>query len=164
MTADEVKARLEKRDREFAKTNTWLTELPAAFHFTLKGEENLNGGRVYVIYAVPDTTYSGKDAHLFRCVQGTLYIDKQNYTLVKMEGEFLEDCSFGLFLAKVDKGSKLNFERVLVNNEVWLPKLIAVSGGGRALFKKFNEDTSILYSDYRKFSSESKIVAISDPY
>lgn len=163
LTPEEVQARLEKRDHEFAKSNGWLTELPAAFHFTLLGERDLNGAPVYIIKGVPDPAYRGKDAHMFRCVEGTLYIEKQNYTLVQMDGVFLQDCSFGMFLAKVDQGSKLHFERVLVNNEVWLPKQIKVSGEGRALFIKFNAESDVEYSDYKKFTTDSRLVSTDNP-
>lgn len=162
LSPEQVQERLEKRDREFAKTNGWLAELPSAFHFTTIGEQSLENRQVYVIKGVPDPGYKGKDAHLFHCVAGTLYIAKTSYTLVRMDGEFLDDCSFGLFLAKVLKGSHMDFQRVLVNNEVWLPKEVSVSGEGRALFKKFDDDLHVTYSDYRKFTAESHIVASSE--
>jgi hypothetical protein len=48
-----------------------------------------------------------------------------------------------------------------VNDEVWLPKRIFANGTGRlALVKQLRVEDDTSYSNYRKFQSESRIVAV----
>jgi hypothetical protein len=56
-------------------------------------------------------------------------------------------------------GSRFTLERTRVNNEVWLPKKLTLNFSGRALIKHVNLEQVITYSDYRKYSSSSRIVA-----
>ncbi len=164
LTPEQLQARLAKRDREIAKTNGWLTELASAYHFVLEDERVLDGSPVYVIKGTPDPGYKGKDAHTFRCVEGTLYIDKSSYTLAKMDADFLSDCSFGLFLAKVDKGSRMQLLAHSRQQRGMASETASQSPPTRESFSvNCTQETDIEYSDYRKFSAESKIVSTSSP-
>lgn len=75
-----------------------------------------------------------------------------------MTGLFDETVSFGMFLARIQKGTTIDYESALVNNEVWMPKRFALKADGRALMKSFHQDLQLTYSDYRKFSTESRIL------
>jgi len=52
------------------------------------------------------------------------------------------------------------FEQMPVSPELWLPKRLFLTGDGRvALLKHLIEDQEIRWSNYKKFSVESKIVS-----
>jgi hypothetical protein len=53
--------------------------------------------------------------------------------------------------------------RMQVNDEVWLPKHVAVAVDGRiALLKKLNLDIDVTFRDYRKFVAETTIRPIGE--
>jgi len=50
-----------------------------------------------------------------------------------------------------------------VNDEVWLPKHLAVHIDVRlALVKNFNEDLEQTYRDYKKFRADTKITVVGE--
>ena len=67
----------------------------------------------------------------------------------------IEDLPIAFSLGKLYKGTTGSFCRRKVNNEIWLPAEVRFSGIGRALVRKFNVDSVVQYSDYRKFSVET---------
>ena len=88
-----------------------------------------------------------------------MWIDRQDYQWVEVEAETLDTISLGTFLFRMAKGGRLMLEQVRINNEVWLPKRIEFKGVVRiALIKVLRGEIVITFSDYRKFSAESRVV------
>jgi hypothetical protein len=146
----------ERRAREFA----FLSEIPDLFGLKLDGESTVDGRPVWVISGAPSSGAQPKshDARLLLKVRGRMWIDKATYQWVKVEAETTATISWGLFLARLAPGAKMVFEQTPVN-DLWLPKRLFVSGSGRlALLKHLVEDQEIRWSNYKKFSVESKIV------
>jgi len=138
-----------------------LNEIAEAFDFRMVGEELLGDRQVWVIDANPRPGYRPRSslAKLFPKLRGRLWIDKTDHQWIKTEGEVTGTISFGLFLARLNKGARLNFEMTRVNEEVWLPKRIEASGSARlALLKSYHIESAVTYSNYRKFQAESHIV------
>ena len=55
--------------------------------------------------------------------------------------------------------AKLVFEQTEVSPDLWLPKRLVLSGSGRiGLVKRLSQQEEIEWSNYRKFSVDSKIV------
>jgi hypothetical protein len=76
-----------------------------------------------------------------------------------LEAETTDTISYGLFIARLNPGAKLVFEQTRVNDEIWLPKRESVIGSGRlGLVKKIAMQQELIWSDYRKFQVESKVV------
>lgn len=155
--------RLQKIDREREHDSEFLELIPAAYDLTLKPEIFLNSRRTYVISATPKPGYKGKYAKPFSKMKGTLFIDEQDFTLARLEAEVLDKISIGLFLARLSEGTRVTFEQLRVNNEVWLPKSVSVHADARALVKTYRFDEDLKFSDYRKFQSESHIVSSGAP-
>jgi hypothetical protein len=81
-----------------------------------------------------------------------------------MDAEAIDTISWGLFLARIHKGSHLYVEQTRVNDEVWLPKHVQVKFDAKlALLKTFRMDIDIAFKDYKKFGSSSRIVSIGAP-
>ena len=56
-------------------------------------------------------------------------------------------------------GAKMVFEQTEVSADLWFPKRLLLTGSGRVgLIKRLAQDTEIEWSDYKKFSVDSKIV------
>jgi hypothetical protein len=139
-----------------------LKEVPDAFDFRLVGEENLNGGQAYVIDATPKPGYKPKSASTSYLpkMKARFWIDKKDYQWIKMDAETLDTVTFGAFLIRVAKGAHITMEQLRVNNEVWLPKRIALQGSARLFFVKgLHMDIDISFSDYKKFQTDSRVVA-----
>ena len=145
-----------EKDREF------LREVADLYDFRLDGEEQIDGHDVWVISATPKPGYQPKhrDAKPLLKIRAKIWIDKKEYQWVRLEAETMDTISFGLFIARLNPGAKLVFEQTRVNDEIWLPKREFVRGSGRlGLVKKLAAEQELIWSDYRKFQVESKVVA-----
>lgn len=162
-TPAERTKKIAEYERRRAKLREELKDIPDAFDFKLAGEENLESGPAYVIEATPRLGYRGKNHNFLNKMQGKLWIEKSDYHWVKIEAETLDTISFGLFIARLAKGSRLSFEQVRVNNELWLPKRAAVTASARlGLVKKFNIEEQTTWSDYRKFQTDSRVTSATE--
>lgn len=71
--------------------------------------------------------------------------------------------SFGLFLVRLHKGSRIVVEQSRVNNEVWLQRHVAVDADFRlALLKNFNLAVDVTDRDYKKFRTDIKILPLGE--
>jgi hypothetical protein len=61
-------------------------------------------------------------------------------------------------LASLEKGSNIVVEQAKVNDEVWLPVYAEVHMSGRLLFFKAKDNEIDRYSDYKKFSTDTRIL------
>jgi hypothetical protein len=92
-------------------------------------------------------------------LRGRMWIDKATYQWAKVEAETTDTISWGVFLARLNPGAKLIFEQTEVSPELWLPKRLFLTGSGRVgLLKRLAQDQEIRWSNYKKFSVDSKIV------
>lgn len=161
----ERKKRLEKEEKEREDGRKFVTEVADAYSFTLAGSETVDGREAWVIDGEPRPGYEPhmKEAKFLPKFHGRVWIDKNDLQLSKMDVEALDTVSWGLFLARIHKGSRFTLEQTRVNDEVWLPRQLAVKVDVRlALLKNFNLDFEQDYRDYKKFRTSSKIVGMSE--
>ena len=159
LTENEKADRMNKLDNERLKQTEIFTFLPAAYNWTIKPDVTLNSRATYVFGATAKPNYSGKYGGIFRKTKATFFIDKQDYTLVRMEADILDNMTFGLFLFSLSKGIHITFEQVRVNDEIWFPKMMTARYAARAVVKTLRGEAQTTYSDYRKYQSESRVVA-----
>jgi hypothetical protein len=155
--SEEEKRRME--GREFAR------EIPEAFRFRLAGEDRLEGRPVWIIDAEPKPGYRGKAkrADLLSKFRGRLWIDQQDYQWVRVEAETIAPVRFGWVLARLDPGAKMVFEQRRVHDEVWLPSRAHIQLSARlALVRKLRGEVEVLWRDYRKFRTDSRITDVSE--
>jgi len=163
---EETAARRAQRVAEYGRRPEWLREawreLPEAFDFRLAGEEEWNGNGLYVIEATPRQGYQprSRTGRVMARLQGRLWVDKQDYHLVKAEVEVVATITLGLFLVRVTKGSRASFEQIRVNDEVWMPRQVRAFVSARlGLLKVLQLDQDITYSKYREFRTDLPIVS-----
>ncbi|HBY61436.1 MAG TPA: hypothetical protein DEH78_16565 [Solibacterales bacterium] len=154
--------RLAEVEKERREGRAFLKEVPDAYRFKLVGEQPLEGREVWVIEAEPRTDYKPRSRRggLLMKFRGKLWISKGDYQWVRAEAEPIDTVSFGLFLARIAKGSKIEFQLMHVNNEVWMPRSIRLRVDARlALLKRFHEEQDIDFREYRKFQTDSRVVS-----
>jgi hypothetical protein len=150
-TPDEQKARLRKNQENRA----FLRDVLEAFDFRLVGEEMVGGRSAYVLHATPHPGYRarGKYAKMFSRVEGKLWVDKQDFGWIKVDGEVTQSFSLGLILARVERGSHIIMEQTCVGESVWVPKRVEIRAAARILFlKSLDIQRTLTYTDYRPAS------------
>jgi hypothetical protein len=148
----ETTAEQAERLRKDQDNRSFLHVLLEAFDFRLVGEETVDGRPAYVLEATPHPGYhaSGKYGKLLARVQGKLWVDKQDFGWVKVDGEVTQSFSMGLFVARVQRGSHILLEQICLGDAVWVPKRLEVRASAKIFFLKSLELEKILtYSDYR---------------
>jgi hypothetical protein len=139
------------RIRKDLENRSFFGELLQAFDFQLVGEEIAGGKPAYVVHAAPHPGYQahGKYGKMLSKVDGKLWVDKQDFGWIKVEGQVTQSFSMGLFVARVQRGSHLILEQTCVGDGVWVPKLIEVRASARILLlKSLDVDRILTYSDY----------------
>jgi hypothetical protein len=161
-TGEQREHRMADSERRRKRQHEPMKELPDAFDFRLAGEESLASGAVYVIDATPKPGYKPKlrSAAYFPKVKARLWIDKNDYHWAKVEAETLDTISFGGFLIRLAKGTRLAIEQAHVNQEVWLPKSVTVRATARvALIMSIRRELIMTFSEYKKFQVDSRVVS-----
>lgn len=163
----ETPAQREKRLAEYEKRRqqerAMMREVADAFDFRLAGEDHLEGREQYVVEGTPHPGYKPRNrrAAFFTKIKGKMWIDKRDYHWVKVEAEVVDTISIGAVLFRLAKGSHIEAEQTRVNDEVWLPKRLEAGGSARvALLKRYRGNLEVTFSDYKKFQTDSRIVAV----
>ncbi len=141
-----------ERLRKEQENKSFLREVLKAFDFHLVGEEIVAGRPAYVLQATPHPGYqaNGKYGKLFSKVEGKLWVDKQNFGWIKVDGQVTQSFSIGLFVARVQQGSHIILEQTCVGDAVWVPSRLEMRASARILFlKSLDIDRILMYSDYR---------------
>ena len=146
-TPGERAARIQKNQ----ENRDVLRDLLQAFDFRLVGDEIIAGRPAYVFQATPHPGYHahGPYSKLFSRVEGKLWVDKQDFGWVKAEGQVTQSFSMGLFVARVQRGSRIILEQTCLGDALWVPKRIEMRANARILLLKSLDLYRILtYSDY----------------
>jgi hypothetical protein len=150
----------EKRRERQRKT---MHEVEDAFDFKIVGQDRVEGRDVWILEAKPRTGYRprSRDAKILPNVKGKLWIDQRTYHWAKFEAEVIHPVSWGLFLVRLDEGARIRFDETRVNDEVWLPQRISITASARiGIFKKLRVQEDTTYRNFRKFQTDSRIVAV----
>ncbi len=162
---EQRKKRLETEEKDREDARKFVSEVADAYNFRLIGMENLDGRETYVIDADPRPDFQPhlKEAKILPKFRFRVWIDQAESQWVKLDVECIDTVSVGWFLARIHKGSRLLIDQTRVNDEVWLPRHVAVKVDVRvALLKNFNVEADVTYRDYKKFRTDTKIVPVGE--
>jgi len=154
------RAKTEKRREEGRK---FMLEIQDAYNFRRLPDETLDGRALFVLDATPRTGFKPKttEGGMLPKMRGKLWIDQEEFTWVKAEVEVIDTISLGLFLVRINKDMRMSFTSTRVNEELWMPKSAVLRGSARlALLKKINGEYETTWRDYKRFQTETKILAI----
>lgn len=164
-SAQERAVRVAKSRENRQRQRAFLQKIPQAFALQLAGETRIGDRPAWMIDATPLASFRPNDARerMLTKFKGRFYVAKQDSTLLKLEAEAIDTVSFGLVLARLDRGARFSLEKTLINNELWMPARIKVDFEARlALLKKMKVDLQIDYSGFRKFVTDSKVLPAGD--
>jgi hypothetical protein len=159
-TERDRRKRLEKTAKEIEEERLFVREIADAYTFRFLRTEDLGGRPTYVIDADPVPGYKPrlKDAKVLSKLRFRVWIDKAESQWVQLDIECIDTVSWGLFLARIHKGSTIHIEQTRVNNEVWLPKKVALKLDARiALLKSLDMELDVTFRDYQKFQANTTI-------
>jgi hypothetical protein len=159
----EKRLKEEEKDRE--ETRQFVKEIADAYNFTMVGAESLDGRETLVIDGEPRPGFEPKrkEAKILPEFRFRVWIDRSEKQWVKLDAQCIDTVSFGLFLARIHKGSRIVIDTIRINDEVWLPRHVALHVDVRlALLKNFNVEQEITYRDYKKFHTASRIVGVEE--
>jgi len=162
----EKQRRLEEAEKRRRREFAFLSEIPELFDLRFEGDSTVDGRSVWVVSGAPRPGAKAKsgDAKMLLKVRGRMWIDKATHQWARVEAETTDTISWGLFLARLNAGAKMIFEQTEVSSELWFPKRLLLNGSGRVgLVKRLAQDEEIEWSNYRKFSVDSKIVPDQPP-
>src|SRR5580698_3498906 len=160
-----IDKRKNEEEKEREQNRQFVREVADAYNFTFVGIESLSGRDAYVIDGEPRPGYEPhlKEAKILPKFRFRAWIDKDESQWKKLDIQCIDTVSFGLFLARIHKGSRIILEQTRVNDEVWLPQHIDVKVDVRlALLKDFNVEDDITFRDYKKFRTNTKIVPVGE--
>jgi len=143
--------RIAKYQSERRQDHALMQEMTKALTFRLRGTATLDGHAVYVFDATPRPGYqpSSHETRVLTGMKGTLWVDKETYQWVKVEAEVFRPVPFGLFIAKVNPGTRFILEQAPVSGGLWQPKRFRVEVRASIFWRKRNSDEDSTYSDYR---------------
>lgn len=159
------KKRLEQEEKRHEDGRKFVKEVADAYNFRLVGSEVLDGHDTWELDAEPRPGYEPqmKEAKFLPKIKGRIWIDKAETQWVKFDIVTTDTISFGVFLARIHKGTRIIVDTTRVNDEVWLPKHVQFHVDVRlALLKNFNVDVEQTFRDYKKFRSESRITVVGE--
>jgi len=157
--------RIEKEEKEQQDDRKFVLEIADAFNFRLVGSEVLDGRDTWVLEGEPRPGYEprDRDVRILSKFKGRVWIDKQEAQWAKLDITAIDTISVGWFLARIHKGSHMVAEQTKINDEVWLPKHLAVQVDARlVLLKSVNESIDETFRDYKKFRADSKITVMGE--
>jgi hypothetical protein len=157
--------RVEKEEKNREDGRTFVLEIADAYNFRLAGSELLDGRDTWILDAEPRPGYQPKyrEAKMLPKLHGRIWIDKAEMQWTKVDVTTTDTISFGLFLARIHKGTRIVVEATRVNEEVWLPKHMSLHVDVRvALLKNFNEDIEQTFRDYKKFRTDTKFTVVGE--
>ena len=162
---DDRRKRLGKQEKEREEGRQFVKEIADAYNFRMAGEENLGGRETLVIDGDPRPGYEPhmKDAKFLPKFRFRAWLDQAEKQWVKLDIQCIDTVSVGLFLLRVHQGSNIQLEQVRVNDEIWLPKHVALKLDARlALLKGLNIEEDVAFRDYKKFRTDTRIVPVGE--
>jgi len=157
--------RLEKEEKAREEDRKFVLEVADAFNFRLVGSELVEGRDTWVLDAETRPGFEPKrrEAKILSKFRGRVWIDKAEAQWVKLDITAIDTITFGVFLARIHKGTRVVVDMTKVNEEVWLPKYVEFRLDARvALLKNYREDIEQTFRDYKKFRTDSKITVVGE--
>ena len=141
-TSSQMRQRIAKYETQRKHATELILELTKAFSFTIAGTDKLGEHDVYVLNAEPRKGYvpPNMDTRVLIGMHGKLWIERTSFQWVKVDVEVFRPVSIRGFIARVEPGTRFEFEQEPVSPEIWLPSHFAVRSRSKVLFL-FNRQT-----------------------
>ena len=103
----------------------------------------------------PSAKASDMAQEVMKKLTGELWLDEEDATVVRLQGKLKDNFHVGGgLLVNVKAGSWFDMNTAHLNGEIWFVQHLQAHADGRfLLFKGFNGDANITFSDYRKMKT-----------
>ncbi|HEY3926740.1 MAG TPA: hypothetical protein VGL89_00050 [Candidatus Koribacter sp.] len=137
----------------------------AADRFFNLRRATLNGHEVYAFDFEPRPDFKPHSLadKILQSLGGTLWVDEQAKQPVKLEAHLLSGLKLAAgIVGSVKPGAHIVFEEQKINDEVWMPSYGEVHLDYRLFFHRNVQNIVLRYSEYRKFTVDSKITGYAE--
>jgi hypothetical protein len=162
---EERQKRLAKEQKERQEQREFVQEVADAYDFRALPSEAIDGRPVWVLDGEPRAGFKphGRQAKILTKFHIRVWIDQAQAQWVKLDANAIETVTWGGFIARIHKGSRMEIEQTQVNDEVWLPKHAKIVVDARvALVKSYDFNLDVSYRDYKKFRVSTRSVPAGD--
>ncbi len=160
-SARDRERRLETAANERQKYAQSIDDAFRIFDATLEGREWIDGhpSLRYHLARRSDVKARSTEGRLWSKISGRVWFSETDHELVRVDMRVRETIGFGLgIVARLHEGTRLAFERTLVNDEIWLPSSSKIEGTARVLLlRKMHINRTSEFSDYRKFQTAATV-------
>jgi hypothetical protein len=145
--------KVERHERRARQGRSPLEDAAAVLSFTIDRREVRNGRDMIVVrfQARPDVEPQTREGKIAKAFTGSIWVDEAAHEVVRAEATAVDDIAYGVFIARLYKGTVVTLERQRIDDRVWLPTSIQFKGHGRAmLFRRLSVDHAIEWFDYKR--------------
>jgi hypothetical protein len=160
-SADEMRRREAKAAKVRQKEREAIDDAFRLYDIKMIGREQTEECPAIALEFQPKPGYKPKtsEGKILAKVRGKALFCETDYELMRIDAVLIDNLTFGYgLLAKVGRGTHMIFQRRRINNEIWLPAKVHATAKVRALLLVgLNLEIETTFSDYRKFSVETKV-------
>lgn len=144
---------------KYESDRAFIEDIPAAYNFTLLGEEAVEGRPAWVVQMTPRRGFIPSTPHaaMLEHIEGKLWIDKEDIRWAKAEARVIDTLSIGWILARIGPGTHFSVQQTRIENGLWMPRCVTIAGAARILLvhgKKLDEQ--LTYSGYYETGPEGR--------
>jgi len=166
-TSAERQKEMRQREKERQQYSAAVDDLFRIYDIQIVRRESIEGHVTIFATLMPKQGVKPQtdDGKVMRHFKARAWISESDYELVRVEIEAIDDLAFGLgLLARVHKGTIATYQRLKVNNEIWLPEQVTWTASARVLLLKRLRLRGVAeFSGYRKFAVDTSTTYTSLP-
>lgn len=148
----ERRKRMEKYTEDRNRDHAFLSELSAAFEYSIADEQQSERGALWIVEGKPKPGYipSTREGKVLTGMNVKFWIDKATCQWLRIEAHVEQPVSIYGLIAKVNPGTRFTLELKPVSGNVWLPSRFTMQVNARALgFIRKDSVQDETYSNYR---------------
>ena len=145
--------KVERQERRARRGRSALEDAAAVLSFSIDRREMREGRDTIVVKfeAKPDAEPQTREGRIAKSFTGLIWVDEAAREVVRAEATAIDDISYGVVIARLNKGTVVTLERDRIDDHIWLPTSIQFKGQGRAmLFRRLSVDHAIEWFDYKR--------------
>ncbi|HUR36614.1 MAG TPA: hypothetical protein VM009_02280 [Terriglobales bacterium] len=136
---EELSKKRSDQDADRNRTLQLVRALPDALRYTYDGSQLIQGREAIRLKFTPNPDFSptSKETYGLKAAAGTLWIDKEQTQIIRMEAELTENVYIGWgILGHINKGGRLELEQSLLPGNAWRISKLNIEATGKAFFFK----------------------------
>lgn len=130
----------------------FLREMPDGLDYRYSGSEWVESREILRLDFEPRANHRPRNmqARLFQKVRGTIWLDKTDGEMQRLNAEVFDNVSIGGILARVGKGTRFYFERQRMPDRTWVPLKMVIRFDVKVmLVKTVKRESESVYSGFR---------------